>query len=122
MNNVSISGRIANEVEIRSTIDGTAVCAFCVAVDRPMAKDTTDFIDCVAWRQKADFVGKYFQKGDPIEITGYLTTQTYEDKNGNKHKAVKILCDQIGFTKSKKQKESSCDYSEGVISDNGVPF
>lgn len=102
MNSINISGRITNSLELKSTQSGTSVCSFTVAVDRPAVKDKTDFIDCVAWRHKAEFVSKYFQKGDPIEVTGCLTTRNYEDKNGNKRKAVEVVCEQIGFPKGKK--------------------
>lgn len=60
MNSVSISGRLTKDLELRYTQSGVAVCAFTVAVDRPSVKDKTDFIDCVAWRNSAEFASKYF--------------------------------------------------------------
>ena len=73
MNSISISGRLTKDPELRRTQSGTAVCSFSVAVDRPGVKDKTDFIDCVAWDKRAEFVSKYFLKGDPIEVNGVLT-------------------------------------------------
>lgn len=105
MNSVNITGRLTGDIELKSTQSGVAVCGFTVAVDRPAVKDKTDFIDCVAWRQKAEFLSKYFAKGDGIEITGVLTTRNYEDKNGNKRKAVEVVCDQISFPKGKKKSD-----------------
>lgn len=105
MNSVNITGRVTNDIELKTTQQGTSVCSFTVAVDKPAVKDKTDFIDCVAWRQKAEFLSKYFAKGDGIEITGVLTTRNYEDKNGNKRKAVEVVCDQVSFPKGKKKSD-----------------
>lgn len=105
MNSVNITGRVTNDIELKTTQQGTSVCSFTVAVDRPAVKDKTDFIDCVAWRQKAEFLSKYFAKGDGIEITGVLTTRNYEDKNGNKRKAVEVVCDQVSFPKGKRKSD-----------------
>lgn len=105
MNSINITGRVTNDIELKTTQQGTSVCSFTVAVDRPAVKDKTDFIDCVAWRQKAEFLGKYFAKGDGIEITGVLTTRNYEDKSGNKRKAVEVVCDQVSFPKGKKRSD-----------------
>ena len=81
MNSVSITGRITKDPELRVTPSGTSVCAFSVAVDRPNVKDKVDFLDCVAWRASAEFVSKYFHKGDGIEITGCITSRTSENQN-----------------------------------------
>lgn len=105
MNSVNITGRLTGDIELKTTQSGVSVCGFAVAVDRPAVKDKTDFIDCVAWRQKAEFLSKYFQKGDGIEITGVLTTRNYEDKNGNKRKAVEVVCEQVSFPKGKKKSD-----------------
>lgn len=107
MNSISISGRLTKDPELRRTQNGTAVCSFCVAVDRPGVKDKTDFIDCVAWEKRGEFVSKYFSKGDPIEVNGVLTTRSYEDRDGNKRKSVEVNCDRISFTKQKKQRGDS---------------
>ena len=71
MNVVAISGRITSDPELKQTQDGTSVCRFSVAVRRPNVKDKTDFIDCIAWRQKAEFVSRLFRKGQRIEVTGF---------------------------------------------------
>ena len=107
MNKICISGRIANDLELKTTNNGTEVCSFAVAVDRPGVKDKTDFLDCVAWRKKAEFVTKYFAKGDPIELTGVLTSRTYEDRDGKKRKVTEIVCEDISFPKQKKRREVS---------------
>lgn len=114
MNTASISGRLTKDIELRTTQSALSVCSFTVAVDRPGVKDSVDFIDCVAWRKTAEFIFKYFQKGDPIEITGSITTRSYEDRNGTKRKAVEILCDRVGFPKQKRRKgDSGSDAGQG---------
>lgn len=105
MNSVNITGRLTDDVELKFTTDSNAVCSFAVAVDRPYAKDTVDFLQCVAWRQKAEFVAKYFKKGDGIEVTGYISTRSYEDKNGVKHKVTEICADQVNFVKARKSED-----------------
>lgn len=133
MNSVNITGRLTGDIELKATQNGVSVCGFTVAVDRPAVKDKTDFIDCVAWRQKAEFLSKYFNKGDGIEITGVLTTRNYEDKNGNKRKAVEVVCEQVGFPKGKKKSEGDnnqqdipTEYDEAefveVGDDEDLPF
>lgn len=105
MNIVAESGRLVRDPELRYTSESQrAVTTFCIAVDRPGTKDKTDFLDCVAWEQKAEFVSKYFKKGQRIEVSGVLTSRTYED-GGKKRKAVEIRCDNIFFGESK-QKEN----------------
>lgn len=128
MNSISISGRLTRDPELRRTQGGTAVCSFCVAVDRPGVKDKVDFIDCVAWEKRGEFVSKYFSKGDPIEVNGVLTTRSYEDRDGNKRKAVEVNCDHISFTKQKNQRSDSEPEAGGegfteLEGDNGtLPF
>ncbi len=122
MNSASISGRLTKDIELRHTQNGVPVCSFSVAVYRPGVKDTTDFLDCVAWRKSAEFASKYFHKGDPIELTGTITTRNYEDKNGNKRKAVEIVCDHISFPKQKKRDDSDGYDSYGSNSPEGDSY
>ncbi len=93
MNNINITGNLTKDIEVRSTQSGISVCSFTVAVKRPHTKDTTDFLPCTAFRQTADFLGKYASKGRKVGITGILTARNYEDKNGNKRTAYEILVD-----------------------------
>ena len=100
MNRVCLMGRLTHDVELRQTQSGTAVAAFSVAVTRKYDREKTDFIDVVAWRQTAEFVTKYFNKGDMIAIEGVIQTRTYE-KQGNNRKAVEVVADQVYFCGSK---------------------
>lgn len=105
LNNAVIMGRLVADPELRTTESGVSVTSFTVAVDRRFAnKDEekqADFIDVVAWRQTADFVCKYFRKGSMIAVQGSIQTRTYEDKDGNKRKAVEIVADNVSFCGSK---------------------
>ena len=103
MNTVAIMGRLVKDPELRQTPNGVNVTAFTVAVDRPMQKDKTDFLDCVAWRNTAEFVAKYFAKGQRIALTGQIETRTWEDKNGNKRKSVEVVANQVFFVEKKQE-------------------
>ena len=95
MNHVIITGRLGADVELRQTTQGVSVAAFSLAVSRPSTKDVTDWIDCVAWRQSAEFLSRYTKKGDMLAVAGMLTVRKYEDKNGNKRVAVEVVCDRV---------------------------
>ncbi len=105
LNNAVIMGRLVADPELRTTGSGISVSSFTVAVDRRFTRQgedrQADFIDIIAWRQTAEFVCKYFRKGSMIAIQGYIQTRMYEDKNGNKRKAVEIVADNVSFCGSK---------------------
>ena len=105
INNVVLMGRLVATPELRSTGTGVSVASFTIAVERAYAKAgeqrQADFIDCVAWRQTAEFITRYFQKGSMIAVTGNIQTRNYEDKNGNKRKAVEVVVDNASFCGSK---------------------
>lgn len=115
MNKTCLTGRITKDPELRTTSNGTSVCSFTVAVDRPNVKDTVDFIDCVAWRESAEFVSRYFKKGDGIEIEGHITTRSYEDKNSNKRKTVEVVSDSVFFPKGNKRQDNTCEPQTGIF-------
>lgn len=97
MNSINIVGRLTENAEVTATQSGIYVCKFTVAVRRPNSKDVTDFIPCIAWRNTAEFIGKYFSKGQIICVTGILTTRKYEDKNGNKRTAYEVNVQNAAF-------------------------
>lgn len=100
MNSVVLLGRMAADPELRQTGNGVPVTSFTIAVDRPFSKGgerQTDWIDIVAWRNTAEFICKYFQKGSPIVITGSLQTRNWEDKSGLKRKSVEVIADTVEF-------------------------
>lgn len=106
INNVVIMGRLTRDAEERKTNSGKSVCSFCVALDDRFDKEKTHFVDVIAWNKTAEFVCKYFHKGSMIAVQGRLTTRTWEDKNGSKHKAVEIVADEVSFCGDKKSDTS----------------
>jgi single-strand DNA-binding protein len=107
LNIVGIMGKLVADPELRTTTQGHSVCSFRIACDRSYVQQgqqrQADFIDIVAWRQQADFVSKYFQKGSMIAIDGRLQTRNYQDKNGNSRTAVEVVANNISFAGSKRQ-------------------
>lgn len=101
MNSIQLIGRLTADVELKQTQSGISVCQFNLAVDRPRVKDTTDFIPCVAWRNTAEFICKYFKKGNKIALNGVLTSRKWEDKDGNNRTAYEVLAESVEFCESK---------------------
>lgn len=122
LNRVILMGRITQDLEIRQTQGGTAVLSFTVAVDRSYVRQgeerQTDFINCVAWRQQAEFINRYFTKGRMIAIEGNLRTRTYDDKNGTKHYVTEVFVDSVSFTGEKAQQGANPGYSAGYSNQN----
>ncbi len=120
LNCAVIMGRLVADPELRTTASGVSVTSFAVAVDRRFAnKDEekqADFIDVIAWRQSAEFVCKYFRKGSPIAVQGSIQTRTYEDKDGNKRKAVEIVADNVSFCGSKSDSAKTDNDTEPTVS------
>ena len=120
-------GRLVADPELRQTPNGVSVITFTVAVDRNYSRDRerqTDFIDVVAWRQTAEFVSKYFSKGKMIIVEGSIQTRSYEDRNGNKRRAVEVVADNVQFGESKSAggsqqgpPEPAVSYASGDVGD-----
>ena len=110
-NKVIIMGRIANDLELKTTPQGASVLSFSVAVDRRFqVKDEekkTDFFNVVAWRNEAEFISRYFSKGRMILIEGELQTRSYVDKNNNTVRVTEIVADRATFTGEKNATQSS---------------
>lgn len=98
-NRVIAIGRLTAAPELKTTESGKYVCSFTVAVDRD--KDHTDFLRCVAWENTAEFLSKYFAKGQEIGVEGSLQTRSYTDKNGSKREAVEIRAGRLFFVGGK---------------------
>lgn len=108
LNKVFVMGRLARDPELRRTQNGTAVTAFTLAVDRDYkgtsGERETDWIDCVAWRQSAEFVSRYFTKGRMAVVEGRLQIRDWTDNNGNKRRNTEVLVENIYFGDSKNTK------------------
>ena len=105
-NHTGLQGRLTADPELRYTQQGTAITSFTLASDTGRktkdGKKITNFIECVAWRAQAEFVCKYLSKGRLVLVEGELTSRSYEDKDGNRRKAVEITVDSVHFCDSKK--------------------
>lgn len=104
MNRTLLIGRLTKDPEVKLTTNQTPFCNFTVAVDRRF-KDANgqrqaDFISCVAWKQTASFIQKYFRKGNKIGIVGSIQTRNYEDKNGQKRYITEVVVDEAEFVES----------------------
>ena len=113
LNKVVIMGRLARDPELRRTQAGVSVTSFRIACDRDFKTQSgekeTDWIDIVAWRNTAEFVSKYFQKGRMAIVEGRLQTRDWTDKDGNKRTAVEVVADNIYFGDSKRDGGNSYD-------------
>ena len=121
LNRVILMGRIAQELEMKTTQSGVSVLSFSIAVDRNFVRQgeerQTDFIDCVAWRQQAEFINKYFGKGRMICIEGTLQKRSYDDRNGNKRWVTEVVVDNVSFTGERANQGSGDSYQSGYRSD-----
>lgn len=111
LNHITIMGRLTRDPEMRRTGSGIAVTSFTVAVDRdiaPQGQDKeTDFIDCVAWRNTAEFVNSYFTKGRMAVVDGRLQIRSWTDKEGNKRRTAEVVADHVYFGDSNKKEDSN---------------
>ncbi|MBO5907264.1 MAG: single-stranded DNA-binding protein [Clostridia bacterium] len=102
-NKVILMGNMTADPELRQTTSGISICSFSIAVNRRSSKaepnqQSVDFINIVAWRQQAEFVSRYFKKGNPILVCGQLQTRTWTDQQGQKRYATDVVADEISFT------------------------
>lgn len=130
LNNFIVQGRLTADPELKTTMSNISLTSFTIAVPRDYkndGKEITDFIDCVAWRNTADFITTYFKKGDLIIINGSVETRNYEDKNGNKRKAVEVKVERAYFSGKKEQNNAVENFAppqECFTADDedGLPF
>ena len=136
MNKVILMGRLTRDPEMRQTQNGVAVCSFSIAVNRRFAKDgqqSADFINCVAWRQTADFICRFFKKGSSICVSGSIQTRTWTDNQNNKRQATEVVVDEAFFVDTKGENSqggydepafqtTQAPNFEEVASDDDLPF
>ena len=108
LNHITIMGRLTRDPELRYTQSQTPVASFTLAVDRDFGgrdggEKQTDFIDCVAWRQTAEFVSKYFQKGSMAVVSGRLQIRDWTDRDGGKRRSAEVVVDNIYFGESRRR-------------------
>lgn len=117
-------GRLTKDPEVKLTTNQTAYCNFTVAVDRRFKdKDgqrQSDFINCVAWKQTADFINKYFHKGSRIGLCGSIQTRSYE-KDGQKVFITEVLVDEVEFVESKTESKEAAQSTKDSHAENTEP-
>lgn len=126
-------GRITHTPELKKTPSGTSVLNFSLAVDRRFTNSKekiTDFLDCVSWSNQAEFISKYFKKGDMIAVIGEVQTREYEGRDGNKKKAVEIVVSNVSFCGGKTEAKAPDEndylnqlYKQHItVMDDDLPF
>lgn len=143
LNKVIIMGRLTRDPDFRQTQSGVAICKFSVAVERQF-KDSktgerlTDFLDCTAFRSKAEFISRYFTKGNMILVEGNIQNDNYTDNNGVKHYSNNIMVENVSFCGGKNERgttqtvqeqpglpenvQNAVEQFEAVLADGEVPF
>ncbi|MBR5472807.1 MAG: single-stranded DNA-binding protein [Clostridia bacterium] len=137
-NLVVLTGRLTADPELKTTPNGVPVTTFSIAVNRNYRageEQQTDFINIVAWRQRAEFITKYFKKGSMIGIEGSIQTRRYQDKNGNNRTAFEVVVNNAQFVEAKRDGTSvpsnepaafsnadASDFAEIGGMDDDLPF
>ena len=107
-NKVILGGRLTQDPELRTTSSGAQYVTFSIAVNRPYSKgeeqqQNADFINIVAWRQRAEFISRYFRKGSSICIVGSIQSRSWTDQQGNKRYATDVVAEEVSFVDSKNE-------------------
>ena len=134
-NKVILVGNLTADPELKQSANGVSVSSFNIAVNRRMAKNNeVDFLPIVVWRQTAEFVCKYFKKGQPILVCGSLQTRTWTDKQGNKRNTTEVVADEVSFVGNNSSSEdknqtyvpsaytSNNQNFEAIADQEGLPF
>lgn len=130
LNKTILIGRLVKDPELRTTATGTPVTSFTLAVNRKFSKDgdrQADFFNIVAWNKTAEFVGKYFTKGQQVLVSGRLENRSWEDNSGVKRYATDVIAEEVEFADSKKQEdkeETKGDWQpmHETLTDAELPF
>ncbi len=127
INRVVLVGRLTKDVEVRKTQTGLSVASFTVACDRRVSRQdgsqqSADFINCVAWRQSADFLGQYARKGAMVGAEGRISTRSYDRQDGTKAYVTEVVCDNVNLLESKSQSAARAAQSESNNYNSGYGF
>lgn len=116
LNKAILIGRFTRDPELRSTPQGVSTCSFSLAVDRNFVRQgeerKADFINCVAWRTTAEFISRYFHKGNLVAVEGSIQTRSWDDQDGKKRYATEVIVNQAYFVESKKDAQQSASTGE----------
>lgn len=121
LNSAILMGRLTADPELKYTQSNVAVIRITLAVERSYAKQgeerITDFIDVVAWRQTAEFVSRYFRKGQLVAVEGSIQTGSYTDRDGNKRKTFEVVAERVHFAEAKKDEPKEDGYRKQEVAD-----
>lgn len=113
LNKAILMGRLTHDPELRHTGTGKPVATFTVAIDNGYGENKkTDFINCVAWNKTAEFVAKWFSKGQMIIVEGRISTRTWDGNDGRKNYATEVVAHEVQFGESKKTESTPKDTSD----------
>lgn len=130
LNQIQIMGRVTQAPEMKQTASGVSMCRFSVAVDRDFkgrdGSRETDFFDCVAWRNTAEFVSNYIGKGRMVVVAGAMQSRKWTDRNGNNRISWEVQANEVYFGDSKRESgqaaESEQKFVEADADDENLPF
>lgn len=125
MNTALLIGRTTSDIELKATPQGKSVVSFSLAVKRPYTKDTTDFIDMVAWNKTAETIARYVKKGHAIAVSkGHIETRTWKDQEGKTRKATEVVVEEFEFLEKRQTSESSetAPQFEELSTEEELPF
>ena len=127
LNSVVLMGRLTADPELKTTVSDISVTTFTLAVERNYSNKQNsekikDFIDIVAWRSTADFVCRYFKKGQLRAVQGSIQVRSYEDKDGKKRRVYEVQADQVFFADKKANEESGYNGGYTPVPDDDLPF
>ena len=112
INRTVLVGRITHDPEVKKTNNGSSVVNFSIAVNRQFNREQTDFINCVAWRNQADFIGNYIKKGALLGIDGRIETGSYQDQDGKRVNTFTVVCESVQALEPKGQRQSGFSPNE----------
>ena len=126
LNNVVLVGRLTKDIDLRKTQSDISNCKFTLAVNRRFNNEEADFINCVAWKQSAEFLSRYAKKGTIVAVEGRIQTSSYEGKNGTVY-ATEVIADNVQIITEKKDNSkmggSKADSGKSVdINPDDLPF
>ena len=136
MNKVILVGNLTKDVEYQTTVSGISICRFTIAVNRKFKNESgeydSDFINCVAWRNTADFISKYAHKGNKVGVVGSLQTRSYDAQDGTKRYVTEVIADDVELYTPKSENANKPQTEASVkqevfqkfepIDDDNLPF
>ena len=126
MNNVSLTGRITKEPELRFTQNGNACCMFTLAINRKYkdknGETPVDFIPCVAWGNQATFINDYVVKGNLLEVAGNIQSRTYQTQSGDNRQVIEVIVDSVSNLTPRPKEEPTKNFEPNFKNQNEIYF